>query len=711
MAKKRKALHEFMTPRFWNVHYAIPAAIGFMALGMALGMAHFTSFSPLQTQAHQTDHNIRGWAWTPTIGWISLNDYLPVCATTPNCGYYGLNIAIASTAQPDGKMGHSIDGFAWSDNVGFVCFGNSCNTPACRNGSPSPPGSFYAYAEPVTNTSYKKLHGYGVVCNQKDGGWISLNCDDTGVCPGGPASTYYQVVYNPANQQFHNAAANGSPFGWNGNNDGSGIGYISFYPSVANGMRYIPTSPENTDPLCSDLKDNDLNGYIDCSDFNCIGRPVCPEICTNGLDDDGDTLIDCADPDCMSIPGQCPENTAPLCTDTLDNDADTKIDCADNDCFATGVCSEVCTGGLDEDNDSLIDCFDPDCPACAEICTGGVDDDGDTLIDCADPDCAADPACAPPQHQCLDFAALPPAQRADACCNDESDNFTGLLDCIDPDCQNNAAVCSAWLRVDTGNIFSQGGILGTSPSAATNLKNTKYCLRSDNSIEWTSENEACKKEDADPISLPTFSTEYRNKLGFLDIAGIKKQGRYGTVIPIADESQIFNPLSGNIYYFSGSGEFVLSAKTFLNGTTAQGNGAGLLIIEGADLRITGSIGYSTDAVQDRLKNLASFGVIVLKNGSAGGNIYINPGVQKVSGTYFAEDTIYTGTNSSGLHNDVLLKMYGVFVARQFNLQRDNNQNPSLAAEEIIFDGRSVVNPPPGMQDAAKSLPRPLDANF
>ncbi len=654
-AKSRKPFYSYMTPRFWRIHFLIPATIAFFSLGIALGIAHNTTMAPLATHATAVD-NIIGWAWTPHVGWFSLNDTNSGACSSPPCGSYGINISPALSSQPhwDPSLpagstinAHRVNGFAWSDTVGFICFGSSCNIPACTGSFyPSPPGDqFYAYAEEITDTSTVEVHGWAVICNQKDAGWISLNCKDLNACDGSPASTYYKLVYNPSTQIFHNGTVTGSPFGWNGNTDGSGIGYVNFYISAA-GMSLNPGS-EN----CSDGVDNDLNGAIDCADSVCQGTPSCPEICDDGADNDGDTQIDCDDPDCAAFPA----------------------------------------------------CLPP-----PEICDDGADNDGDTLVDCDDPDCTGDPACAiPPQHQCLAFAGDP--KQADLCCNDQDPNGPYLLDCLDPNCRDNAAVCSAWLQISTGNIYSYLGIVGTQPPAATNLFNSKWCLRtSDQGIEWTSE-EDCRQEEVGQIDLPTQSTNYRNKLGFLDLAGMRVDGRYAPVVSILDAGGLPDQLNGKIYRFVGPGTFTLPAKTFLNGSGSSGNGGGLLLIEGGDLQIDGNIEYAADQVQSRLKNLASFGVVVVKTAAGGGDIIINPNVTKISGVYFAEGSISTG--STGTPPDAYLDMLGIFIANQFNLERDNNTDPTRPAERILFDGRAVVNPPPGLADISKSLPRALDVSF
>ena len=607
-------------------------------------------------------------------------------------------MAVATSVQADMQIGHTVNGYAWSDNLGFICFGTSCNIPECRTGGAP---NFYAYVENVSDTAPKELHGWAVICNLKDAGWISLNCKDTGSCTGGN-TVFYKLVYDPSSYDFHVAAVSGSPFGYNGNNDGTGLGYINFHPST-DGMILASVTPENTDPLCTDHKDNDLDGKTDCSDPDCAVRPVCTTSEINWL-------------------GPALTQQYVACHDTIDNNINGQTDCAsDVSCIGSTVCSpEVnCTNGVDDDGDTKIDCLDSDCsslPVCTteSSCVDGIDNDGNLLIDCADPGCLLDPACTPPQPQCVDNAACAgiadPAAHASCCCSDNALNGQPQMDCLDPLCQAQAPVCSAWTQALGGNIYAGGGITGTKAPTQAGVPNAAFCLRANASIEWTSPDQyaSCKETSAGSIPLPTAENQYRSQLGFLDLAGLRT-GRYGTVVTISNAGQIApaNILGGQVYRFAQSGAtFQLSAKTFDNALGTTGKGAGTLLIEGANLNITGDIGYTSNPVQQRIKNLASFGVIVVKDASGnGGNITINSGVTKVSGSMFAEGEVHTGSGN------VYLKLIGLYISKQFFLERTNNTDPTKPAEEFVFDGRAVVNPPPGMQDAGMSLPRQSDASF
>lgn len=94
----------------------------------------------------------------------------------------------------------------------------------------------------------------------------------------------------------------------------------------------------------------------------------------------------------------CSEDEEISCSDGKDNNKNGKIDCADPDCAGFASCKEsICYDGTDNDKDGKIDCRDSDCSSeatCGEICDNGVNDDGDPNIDCNDRrDCADHPSC------------------------------------------------------------------------------------------------------------------------------------------------------------------------------------------------------------------------------------------------------------------------------------------------------------------------------
>ncbi|OHA27358.1 MAG: hypothetical protein A3C06_04205 [Candidatus Taylorbacteria bacterium RIFCSPHIGHO2_02_FULL_46_13] len=170
----------------------------------------------------------------------------------------------------------------------------------------------------------------------------------------------------------------------------------------------------NPNPLseCSDLIDNDSDGFIDFvpvvgSDGNgpdpdCenifdesegAGSPAISE-CQNALDDDGDGFVDSSDPNCHT-------DGNPTNSDSYNSNGSESGDLP------------VCWNGIDDDGDGFTDWApleggDPGCstptdgnevddpvPPPSEVentltlCTDLIDNDGDDLIDLADPNCSS----------------------------------------------------------------------------------------------------------------------------------------------------------------------------------------------------------------------------------------------------------------------------------------------------------------------------------
>jgi hypothetical protein len=140
--------------------------------------------------------------------------------------------------------------------------------------------------------------------------------------------------------------------------------------------------------------------------------------CSDRKDNDGDGMVDCADHDCASSAlckvGSGPEDSDDKCKDWFDNDGDGLIDCDDPDCEGAGVkvCKGSWKGSLDgagngaqamEDSElpeikegqSVEDLIgkggDKDGERNDEVCSDGIDNDRDGRVDCADFGCRFDP--------------------------------------------------------------------------------------------------------------------------------------------------------------------------------------------------------------------------------------------------------------------------------------------------------------------------------
>lgn len=400
----------------------------------------------------------------------------------------------------------------------------------------------------------------------------------------------------------------------------------------------------------------------------------------------------------------------PQCNDGLDNDANGLRDCQESSCSAESNCTENlvngnCADGIDNNLNGPRDCQEVACqsaPSCNEsagngtTCDNGFDDNGNGQIDCLEGACAGYPTCSLAGEAACGTGL-------DACCsNGTDDDSNGPVDCADTSCLP-APVCTpAWLAAKFGNVYAQQGITGQEPVGEGQAgSSATYCLSSQGAITGFESAAGCTESGSQTLVLPKEETGYQGTLGSLDIPGIMN-GRYGQVVTFT--GVIPDVLDGKVY--KATGNIALGARQFRNGTGATQRGNGLLIVEG-DLTITGNLSYQSNTLSQYLRNLASFGVIVKKRSDGtGGNIYIQPGVTDLVGAYFAEDTIYTGTVAVG--TDQPLRVLGLMAAYRMNLQR-NYRDPVRAAEEIVFDGRAVANPPPGMQEVSQSLPTSRDA--
>lgn len=342
-----------------------------------------------------------------------------------------------------------------------------------------------------------------------------------------------------------------------------------------------------------------------------------------------------------------------VCTDTLDNDLDGNADCDDNDCSAEPVCNPE-TGDI--------------------LCTNEIDDDADTDIDCLDSGCSTVDACTKP-----------------------------------------------WLQAQYGSIYGQQGVGGNPAPTSTGQVNATYCISSAGTITSFTSAEGCLEASASPLSLPTGGNGYVSNIGRLDVPGILS-GRYGAVVSISSDAGLPSSLAGRIYLYdrdaqggtcpssgpNGAGTaFVLNAKTFNNANGSTGRGNGLLAIKGCDLVVMGNSGYQAAGVSTYLRNLSSFGAVVLAKYVGGvpvngGNMYIDSSVTQIVGLYFGERSIHSGS-TGGTFTDVPLLISGALVSRDLQFERRFGSQ-TQAAENVVFDARGVVNPPPGMQDITKSLP-------
>lgn len=234
---------------------------------------------------------------------------------------------------------------------------------------------------------------------------------------------------------------------------------------------------ENNNYVCSDGKDNDGNGFIDCEDNSCRGTSVCCtskgtedtlEACSDGIDNDCNGYIDCGDYSCSRSKNpeivkycqaiNCPagisdEITLEECSDGIDNNCNGYVDCQDNSCknSTNPIVHEYCRLKLDPNAvpNPEIDVISPNAVAetTPELCSDGRDNDFNGHADCADVNCqklnldycknaTQEPPARPDNfdslsltERCLQY------QNEKEICTDRKDNdLDGLVDCAEYSC-------------------------------------------------------------------------------------------------------------------------------------------------------------------------------------------------------------------------------------------------------------------------------------
>lgn len=326
------------------------------------------------------------------------------------------------------------------------------------------------------------------------------------------------------------------------------------------------------------------------------------------------------------------------------------------------------------------------------ICDDDADCTGDDLCVVVDQpmctvNCAADSDCQPPVTSVLGSCSLDwgacgeGASDAGNCC------FSGA-DCLTGECK---ALVKPFLETVSGQVYAGGEIQA---SEEPPIHNATFCLQSGGLITNFTSASGCALAESPVYEIPKPERNYVGTFGSIDVGEVGVRGilggKYGA---LQQPGSLPDQLAGGIYYFP-SGLTISSPIEFKNSSgTARANG--LVIVKG-DLIIEGDLTYE-DRNESDLKNFASVGWIVLKDGGAGGNVYVSPSVSRVVGAFFAEEAIDTGAGTAPL------QATGIFVAKDFAFRREHASRTE-GSERVIFDARVILNPPPGLSDATRSLP-------
>jgi hypothetical protein len=236
----------------------------------------------------------------------------------------------------------------------------------------------------------------------------------------------------PQAESSATACTNGRDDDCDGMVDCRDLGCAAYCVDAGPDATCMPRGTEDTNAACSNGIDDDCDGYIDCGrgtapDFGCTMNPsvtVCPR--------DGGA------PDVMCTP-RGTEDTNAACSNGIDDDCDGYIDCGgvtlpDFGCTmnpSVTVCPR--DGGTTVDRPSCT----PTGRETAALCRDGIDNDCNGFTDCEDRGCSCVGSCRPFRMGCV--CGGTEASNA-MCSNGTDDDCDGFVDCMDFDCSMTASV-------------------------------------------------------------------------------------------------------------------------------------------------------------------------------------------------------------------------------------------------------------------------------
>ncbi|MBU1037286.1 hypothetical protein KKF32_04685 [Patescibacteria group bacterium] len=265
-------------------------------------------------------------------------------------------------------------------------------------------------------------------------------------------------------------------------------------------------------------------------------------------------------------------------------------------------------------------------------------------------------------------------------------------------------VNAPWLETKFGLVYGFGSFSG-SFGTPEGRYNATYCIRYGDAIQNFSSEYGCQEQIDESLPYPAFDTNFDKSLAIYQKEEI-------TAGPTDDLSELLAStgqpgqliLDNKVYEVTGgTGDYYIeSPLTFYNARYLDSSGAGTIVING-DLHINSNLYYEENTVTAQIENLASLAWIIK------GDLFIDPTVTNVVGNFIVLERtgfpgsggkFYTGDDSAS-HRQLVV--YGLVIAKEFYLERHfkMNREPS---EKFIYDGRVIVNTPPGLEDLAQGLP-------
>ena len=299
-----------------------------------------------------------------------------------------------------------------------------------------------------------------------------------------------------------------------------------------------------------------------------------------------------------------------------------------------------------------------------------------------------------------------------------------------------------WLQTQYGAVFGSNAFR---QKAVVSGINATYCIFASDAVNFRSQ--TCS-QNIPGVSLQfpqqdTADFSYKNALGRLDIYGLattvntsikngQKYDKYGNIIVTEEGNQIWNSpvvLNNKVYVINGD-LIVSSGLQIANGASGQ-SGNGTVIVNG-NLIIGNDFSYDTNnsLPEAQLSRLASVAWIVK------GDIIVKSNVKSAVGAFIALgdglhscfhhdgtpcSSVTTGyptfqQNGYGIFSSADLSdpngtadlsqplvISGLLMAKAFNFERTYS-SITQGSEKIIYDGRLMANPPPGLKSLLEILP-------
>ncbi|MEK7653075.1 MAG: hypothetical protein AAB358_01155 [Patescibacteria group bacterium] len=290
-----------------------------------------------------------------------------------------------------------------------------------------------------------------------------------------------------------------------------------------------------------------------------------------------------------------------------------------------------------------------------------------------------------------------------------------------------------WLETKYGSIYARLGREVRQKAGAVG-NNATYCIFADSirNIRSTNCEQAIPNID---FKFPQLSSGeiYRNALGKIDVAGLTRvvrngRNKYGQeVITITDPNFTGAKVLGRRVYVKGGDLTIDGNLIFNNADDIVKYGNGIIIVNG-NLYIENAIMYDNDGVPSNLNQLASVAWIVK------GDVIVDPSVEEIAGAFIVLGNgspspcastgdlefpqydqygcgVFFSVNPLKSPDQLIpLKVSGLIAAKAFDFRR-TYAKASGGSERIIYDGRLIANPPPGLEGFAEKLPVIRDFSY